>query len=133
MFVTIRMPAAAHGRSTASIRARSNGSNPREGSRSFWTWANAMVRSAKHSKPRYRISPRSASSTAGSMRSPEYPAPDPMRMVFIRWLRSKEDDGGDAHRFPRFDSVAEFPANREKNRDFGNSAVFPSRKHLRFQ
>src|SRR5271169_5976524 len=101
MLVTMRVPAAAQGRSTASMRALSNGSKPALGSRCFWTCASAIVRSARHSKPRYRMSPCSASSTAGSMRSPEYPAPDPMRTVFIGALRSNRDDaegdGGEGH------------------------------------
>src|SRR6516165_3928445 len=40
-----------------------------------------MVRSARHSKPRYWMPPFSASSTAGSIRSPEYPAPHPILTV----------------------------------------------------
>ena len=39
------------------------------------------MRSAKHSKTRYCTPPRSATSTAGSIRSPEKPAPAPILIV----------------------------------------------------
>src|SRR6202790_2839922 len=81
ILVTIFIPLAAQAGNTARIRSSSSGSYPPSGFFMRACCASATVRSPRHSNTRYSISPFSASSTAGSMRSPEYPAPDPIRIV----------------------------------------------------
>src|ERR1700730_10883188 len=84
ILVTIFIPLAAQAGNTARIRSSSSGSYPLSGFFMRACCASATVRSPRHSNTRYWISPFSASSTAGSMRSPEYPAPDPILMVRIQ-------------------------------------------------
>src|SRR3712207_5915068 len=64
-----------------------------------------MVRSARHSKTRYWTPPFSATSTAGSMRSPEKPAPAPMRTVRMA-PSSIRLDVGRAHQLAPLGDVA---------------------------
>src|SRR3712207_1595053 len=64
-----------------------------------------MVRSARHSKTRYWTPPFSATSTAGSTRSPEKPAPAPMRTVRMA-PSSIRLDVGRAHQLAPLGDVA---------------------------
>src|SRR3954466_3174583 len=79
MLVTIRTPLRWMTGRRSAIRRSSNGSVPPSGSCRRRNCASAMVRSARHSSTRNWIRPRSARMTAGSRRSPENPAPAPIR------------------------------------------------------
>src|SRR4051812_49310850 len=79
MLVIRRAPLSLMIGSSARMRRWNWGSKPAAGSLRRRNCASAMVRSARHSRASQSSSPRSASITAASRRSPEKPAPLPMR------------------------------------------------------